>query len=187
VSFLDLRGRHADLRDVEVEIGCGNGHFLSEYAARRPGAHLIGVDIKKKRCVKAAEKASKRKLTNVSVECVNAEEFIRDIPPGSVDAFHIYFPDPWPKSKHRKRRFLSRANLAALHARLKPGGRIFFGTDFLDYYVQAKLLFILHGGFTLSADPVPGEAFSSIFSRKTEAKRKTARFVSAAAAAQPTM
>ena len=185
VTFPELRGRHGDFGSVEVEIGCGNGHFLSRYAERHSSTLLIGVEIKKRRCLKTEEKVRKRGLSNVSVVTGNAEEFIRGIPPGSVDAFHIYFPDPWPKTKHRKRRFLSRENLAIIHACLKPGGRVYFGTDFFDYYVQAKLLFILHGGFLLTGlESVPEEAFSSIYSKKSESKRKAVHLISAAA--QPT-
>jgi tRNA (guanine-N7-)-methyltransferase len=179
VTFLELRDRHADFRTLEVEIGCGNGHFLSAYAGLHPDTLFIGVEIKTKRCLKTEEKVRKRNLANVVVAHANAEEFIRGIPPSAVDAFHIYFPDPWPKTKHRKRRFLSRENLGVIHACLKPGGRVYVGTDFMDYYVQAKLLFILHGGFDLPADPVPEEAFASIFSRKSAVKKKNVHLISA--------
>jgi tRNA (guanine-N7-)-methyltransferase len=187
VTFLEVLDRSPGYGRVEIEIGCGNGHFLSEYGARRPETLLIGVDIKKKRCLKAEEKARKRNLGNVSVALSNAEAFIRGIPRGAVDAFHIYFPDPWPKSKHRKRRFLSRENLLVIHRCLKPGGCVFFGTDFFDYYVQAKLLLILHGGFSFAAGPVPEEAFASIYSKKTAVKEKSVHLISVVAQAQPTI
>jgi tRNA (guanine-N7-)-methyltransferase len=164
---------------VEVEIGCGNGHFLAEYGARNPGKRLIGVELKGRRCRKAEEKAQKRGLGNVSIVHGAAEGFLKDLPPSTVDAFHLYFPDPWPKARHRKRRFLCRENLGLLHSRLKAGGRIFFGSDFFDYYIQAKVLVLLHGGFRLISDPVPEEAFVSIYSAKSSKQSKRVHLIAA--------
>ncbi len=164
---------------IEVEIGCGNGHFLAEYGARNPGTRLIGVELKGRRCRKAEEKAQKRGLDNVSIMHGAAEGFLKGLPPCAVDAFHIYFPDPWPKARHRKRRFLCRENVSLLHSRLRSGGRIFFGTDFFDYYVQAKVLFLLHGGFSLIPDPVPQEAFASIYSAKSSKASKDVHLITA--------
>jgi tRNA (guanine-N7-)-methyltransferase len=164
---------------LEIEIGCGNGHFLAEYASRNPGTRLIGVDIKEKRCLKAEEKARKRGLSNVVIVRAGAEGFLRDIPGASVDAYHLYFLDPGPKSRHRKRRFFTAETLSLIHGTLKPGGRIFFSTDFFDYYVQAKILLLAHGGFSLVLEQAPEEAFLSVFSRKYEAARKPVRLITA--------
>ncbi len=156
----------------EVEIGCGNGQFLSEYAQDRRDTLLVGIDIKKKRCLKARQKAERRGLGNVEVIHTSAESFVARLPPASVDAFHIYFPDPWPKARHRKRRLFTMESLRELHRRLKDGGRLHFGTDFFDYYLQAKVLVALHGGFALSDDPGPEAALSSAFGRKYVDARK---------------
>jgi tRNA (guanine-N7-)-methyltransferase len=179
VTFTELRSLHSDLPRVEVEIGCGNGHFLAEYAPRNPRTFLIGVEVKSKRCAKAREKADKRGLANVTIIRATAEGFIQDIPASSIDAFHIYFPDPWPKSRHRKRRFVSGVNLDRLHACLARGGRIFFSTDFFDYYVQVKILLLAHGGFLLMENPIPEEAFTSIYSRKSVKAKKTIQYIAA--------
>jgi tRNA (guanine-N7-)-methyltransferase len=179
VTFTELRSLHSDLPRVEIEIGCGNGHFLAEYAPRNPRTLLIGVEVKRKRCAKAREKVDKRALANVTIVQAAAEEFIQDIPDSSIDAFHIYFPDPWPKSRHRKRRFLSGDNLSRMHTCLGRGGRIFFSTDFFDYYVQAKVLLLAHGGFMLAENQLPEEAFTSIYSRKFMKASKTIQFIAA--------
>jgi tRNA (guanine-N7-)-methyltransferase len=169
----------AAARACEVEIGCGNGHFLCAYAAENPGTLLIGIDIKEKRCLKAREKMEKRGLRNVSIVQGNAEAFLRDLPPGSVDAFHIYFPDPWPKSRHRKRRFFTMETLQAMHGRLRAGGRLYFGTDFFDYYIQAKVLVALHRGFQLSGAPLPQAVLSSIYGQKARGEKKAVHLFSA--------
>ncbi|HVP18904.1 MAG TPA: methyltransferase domain-containing protein, partial [Spirochaetia bacterium] len=75
------------LGSVEVEIGCGNGHFLCEYAAGRPGTTLVGIDIKKKRCIKAREKAERRGHRNILIVNASAEKILSELPRGSVDAF----------------------------------------------------------------------------------------------------
>ena len=157
---------------VEIEIGCGNGHFLAEYAGRVPSVSLVGIDIKAKRCLKAREKAGKRGLANVTIVHASAEQYLPGVPAGSVRAFHIYFPDPWPKSRHRKRRFFTMEKLLLLHALLAAGGRLYFGTDFFDYYIQAKVLVALHGGFDLSPEPAPPEVLQSIYARKSMTREK---------------
>lgn len=166
MTLAEIVRDHPHPGGVEVEIGCGNGHFIVEYAAHRPRTLLVGVELKDKRCRKAREKAERRGLGNVVIVRDGAEGFIREIPAGTVDAFHLYFPDPWPKSRHRKRRFFAMDNLRWLHDGLRPGGRLWFATDFFDYYVQAKVLVLAHGGFRLDDAAVPWEAFTSIYSRK---------------------
>ena len=160
-----LTGRGAGGR-CEVEIGCGNGHFLAAYAQERRDTLLVGVDIKKKRCLKARQKAERRGLDNIQVLHTSAESFLARLPPDSIDAFHIYFPDPWPKARHRKRRLFTMESLRELHSRLKEGGRLYFGTDFFDYYLQAKVLVALHEGFRLREEPGPQAALSSAFGQK---------------------
>ena len=166
-------------RRVEIEIGCGNGHFLCDYGARNADALLLGIDLKKKRSLKAREKAAKRGLSNVFVIQGSAEETFDALPFSSVDAFHIYFPDPWPKSRHRKRRFFTMDKLNAMHDRLKDGGKIYFGTDFFDYYMQAKVLVVLHSGFSLADEPAPPEVLSSLYGQRFAEARKAIHLFSA--------
>jgi tRNA (guanine-N(7)-)-methyltransferase len=169
----------------EVEIGCGNGHFLASYAASRPETLLIGIDIKARRCSRAREKVEKRGLANVQILHVAAEVFLNDLPPCSVDAFHIYFPDPWPKSRHRKRRFFTMETLRTMHARLRDGGRVYFGTDFFDYYLQAKVLLALHGGFRIDDGTAPEAVLTSIYGQRFIEERKTIRIFSAVRTSSP--
>jgi len=163
----------------EVEIGCGNGHFLAAYAADRRDTLLVGIDLKAHRCRRAQEKADKRGFSHVHILQGAAEGFIRDLPPSCVDAFHIYFPDPWPKSRHRKRRFFTMENLQVMAERLRPGGRLHFGTDFLDYYLQAKVLVALHPWLELTAEPAPEAVLSSIYGQRFVEEEKTIRIFTA--------
>jgi tRNA (guanine-N7-)-methyltransferase len=176
-----LRGLLSRIREggCEIEIGCGNGHFLTAYAAGKPDAFFIGIDVKAKRCQKAREKAEKHGLSNVAVLQGPAEAFLRDIPPLSISAFHIYFPDPWPKSRHRKRRFFTMETLRVMHERLHDGGRLCFGTDFFDYFIQAKVLVALHGGFRITDEPAPEAVLSSLYGQRFVGERKDIRVFSA--------
>ena len=151
---------------LEVEIGCGNGHFIVEYAGKNPERFLLGVELKNQRCLKAARKAEHRRLENVAILHGKAEELLALLPPGGVAGFHLYFPDPWPKTKHRRRRFLRMPNLDLLAGLLQPGGRIHFCSDVFDYALQARILFILHPAYRLSPhEPLP-EALVSVFGRR---------------------
>lgn len=151
---------------LEIEIGSGNGHFLAQYGRDRSHTLLVGVDLKPQRCEKAALKAERLGLAHVLVVCGRAEQLLDSLAPASVDAFHMYFPDPWPKSRHRRRRFVRAPQLDTLHDRLRPGGLLYFATDFFDYYVQVKLLLLAHGGFALEPATPPPEAFVSVFGKR---------------------
>jgi tRNA (guanine-N7-)-methyltransferase len=179
VTLQDLLAGRSPGEACEVEIGCGNGHFITAYAADRPATLLVGIDIKDRRCRKAREKAERRGLANVAIVRGAAELFLRDLPPGCVDAFHIYFPDPWPKSRHRKRRFFTMVTLAVMHGRLRANGRIHFGTDFFDYYMQAKVIVAAHGGFRFTAEPAPHAVLSSLYGRKFVQADKAIRLFTA--------
>jgi tRNA G46 methylase TrmB len=158
--------RRAPGQPLEVEIGCGNGHFLEQYCSLHPQVLYLGVELKHERCLKACRKIERRALEHAHVVEGEAEEVIRRLPAGVVDTFHLYFPDPWPKSRHRRRRFLRMGNLEAMVRALALGGRVLFTTDFFDYYLQAKVLFGLHPDLAPGADTVPEGAFVSVFGRR---------------------
>ncbi len=148
---------------LEVEIGCGNGIFLADYAAARPDRVCVGIDLKQRRCEKAQRKLQRRGLSNAFVINGRAEEVIDRLPPGSVHAFHLYFPDPWPKARHRRRRLLRGGVLDRMVNALAAGGRILFATDFLDYHVQARVLFACHPALQLDDAAAPRGADRSTF------------------------
>ena len=153
-------------RKIEIEIGCGNGHFITQYAHRNPDRFFLGVEIKKQRCIKTLTKVEREKLQNVKIIHGHAEDFIEKIPSGTIEKIHIYFPDPWPKNRHRKRRLLRYPILEKFSRILVKGGKIYFVTDFLDYYIQTKILFIKHPCFSLSREELPQNVFDSIYAQK---------------------
>jgi tRNA (guanine-N7-)-methyltransferase len=102
------------------------------------------------------------------------------LPAGAVSAYHIYFPDPWPKSRHRRRRFVRLEMLRLLHRTLKRGGAVLFATDFFDYYVQAKILLAFHGGFTMLDRLPPAELNVSLFNQRFLQAGKEIFFTTAA-------
>ena len=138
---------------VELEVGSGSGQFLAAHCAANPATLTIGTEIKLERCRKAARKLAAAGVRNGLIFRGRAEEVICRLPPAALDAVHIYFPDPWPKRRHRRRRLLRRGVVDELVVRLRPGGAIYLVTDFFDYYLQAEVLFLLHPDLELSRDP----------------------------------
>lgn len=150
---------------LEVEIGMGGGHFLAEYARKHPSTLFLGIERKRHRVVRALRKVENAALTNVRVVMGDAENVVELLGAGSVAAFHLYFLDPWPKNRHRKRRLLRQRFVSLLFERLEPGGRILFATDMLDYLMQAKVLFLLCGATSVDPEP-PEETHLSVYSTR---------------------
>ena len=130
-DFKELFGRD----HTEVEIGFCSGHFLSEYANSKPDTGFLGIEYSRKFFLRG-EKNLKRRLNqdNVRIVCFEAIAVMRELVPFySLDAIHIYFPDPWPKKKHHKFRTVRFENLIMLRNRLKKGGKLFIATDHPEY------------------------------------------------------
>ncbi|OGW72680.1 MAG: tRNA (guanosine(46)-N7)-methyltransferase TrmB [Omnitrophica bacterium GWA2_52_12] len=122
-------------RPFEMEIGCGKGRFIMARAERHPEINFLALDIASKWLKIGQERAVKKGLANLKFLPAEAREILRDhIPAGRVSQFHIYFPDPWPKRKHQRRRVLSEEVLRMLYERLAPAGRVLISTDFSGYF-----------------------------------------------------
>ena len=123
----------------EVEIGCGKGKFLLARAEENPKTFFIGIDKAGKWMKKSAARLEKKRLNNLKFIKGDVREVLEKIiPKKSVDVFHIYFPDPWPKRRHNKRRTLDGDFFLLLHERLKSKGLIEIATDYLDYFNAIK-------------------------------------------------
>lgn len=129
---------------VEIEIGSGKGGFMIDYAKKHPDCSLLGSEWDASWAHYAAQRLVKHKVTdNATMLRSDIFYFLRDrVPEGSVDAFHMYFPDPWPKKRHHKNRLLRPDFLAQVARCLKPGKRIFYwGTDHAEYNEVAQEIF----------------------------------------------
>ncbi|MEM0924951.1 MAG: tRNA (guanosine(46)-N7)-methyltransferase TrmB [Planctomycetota bacterium] len=120
---------------LEIEIGSGKGLFLSNAAIRRPENNYLGIEIVRKYAKHAAARLRKKSVTNAKMVAGNAELlFGGPIPAESLEAVHVYFPDPWWKKRHRKRRVVNERSILNYYDALRPGGRFHFWTDVLDYF-----------------------------------------------------
>lgn len=136
VDFCDILGRCAP---VHIEIGSGKGTFLVNHAKSRPDVNLIGIERANRYFRFTVDRLGRWNLANVRIIRTDAAKFIAEIvPDSSVDCFHVYFPDPWPKKRHHKRRFLNLANIDNLIRCLKPAGSIRIATDHTEYFEQIK-------------------------------------------------
>jgi tRNA (guanine-N7-)-methyltransferase len=129
---LPLASREVFGSDVplEVELGVGKGLFLLDWAVAHPNVGLVGVERVRKYMKVAALRAARRGLVNVRLVHTTAEDLLfRCLTEGSLAAAHVYFPDPWPKKRHHKRRFFRPANVARLADVLVPGGLLRVKTD----------------------------------------------------------
>jgi len=129
-------------RPLEVDVGCGKGRFLIARAKAHPETDFLGIERLLMRLRKVAKKTTRAGLSNVyllRIEASYAIEYL--LPPLSVNTFYIFFPDPWPKRRHHKRRMFTPAFLDALHKTLRPGGRVHVATDHLGYMERIAELF----------------------------------------------
>jgi tRNA (guanine-N7-)-methyltransferase len=153
VSWPELFG---DDRPVELEVGSGKGLFLANAGAARPDRNFLGVELSRKYARRAAERVAKARLLNVRVARGDARRFLaRLVPASSVEAIHIYFPDPWWKARHKKRRVFCETFVADVERALRPGGDFHIATDVEDYFAVMQDLMAAHPAFAPLPPPAP--------------------------------
>ena len=127
---------------LEIELGCGDASFLLHYAKAHPGRNFIGVERLGGRIRKLDRKGRRASLTNLRGVRIESGYFLEYlVPPKSATALHIYFPDPWPKRKHLKNRFINERFPAIAERVLQPGGIVYLRTDHADYFEQMESVF----------------------------------------------
>lgn len=129
----DPRALKPDAREIWLEIGFGGGEHMAGQAARDPDLLIIGVEPFLNGVASALRHVQEADLTNVKVHQGDAREVAGRLPGGCLDRIFILFPDPWPKSRHHKRRIIQAEFLVELHRLLKPGGALRFATDWAAY------------------------------------------------------
>ncbi len=177
VDFSDIFGRRAP---VHIEIGSGKGIFLVNQAKSRPDVNLIGIEWAGRYYRFAVDRIGRWNLVNVRIIRTDAAYFLAEfIPDSSVDCFHFYFPDPWPKKRHHKRRFFNAANTDNLIRCLKPAGTIRIVTDYEEYFEQIKAVLSARAEQLQEIDFLPtdgagiGEWVGSNFERKYLKENRT--------------
>lgn len=134
IDFDILFGRSAP---VEMEVGSGKGTFILEEAKAFPEKNFFGIEWANKYYKHGVDRIGRWGILNVRLMRTDAATFIAEhVRDKSVNMFHLYFPDPWPKKRHNKRRFFTDENLAQLLRILKPHGVINVATDHKDYFQQ---------------------------------------------------
>ncbi len=120
---------------LEIEIGSGKGTFLVQQAVLQPETNFLGIEWTREFWLYAADRIRRRALPNVRLLHADATEFLRHrVPDACARAIHLYFPDPWPKARHHKRRSLTDRLLEDTHRALVPGGELRVVTDHDDYW-----------------------------------------------------
>ena len=140
---------------VELEVGSGKGLFLANAATANPGHNFLGIELARKYARHAAERVAKRNLVNVRVIAGDARLFLaRYVPPSSLRTVHVYFPDPWWKARHKKRRVFGASLVADIERALVPGGELRVATDVLEYFGVIRSLVTSSPRF--QEEPAPG-------------------------------
>jgi len=143
-------------RPVEIEIGTGKGTFLLERARARPEVNFLGIEYARPYCYYAADRFRRHGLTNVRMLHADAGHFFKIcLPSESLLRVHIYFPDPWPKRRHHRRRLFRPPFLADIRRVLCVGGLLIIVTDHMGYFDQIRNV-LAACGEGLATIPMPG-------------------------------
>lgn len=158
---------------LELEIGSGKGTFLVQQAALQSDTNFLGIEWATEFWRYAADRSRRRAIANVRILRADATQFIRHwMPDGSVRTIHLYFSDPWPKSRHHKRRVIQDESLAQFHRVLGPGGQLRIVTDHENLWkwdlalVERHADLFTRGEFIAPPSAGEGEFVGTNFERK---------------------
>jgi tRNA (guanine-N7-)-methyltransferase len=166
VERLDLACLFANQQLLEVELGSGDGSFLAQFAALHPERNFIGIERLLGRLRKLERKGQRLNLANLRLLRIEASYFLEWLlPPRSIHALHVYFPDPWPKRKHQRHRLINeRFPKLAGHA-LAAGGAVYLRTDDADYFSRMTKAFAACPSFKQVPTPEALAAVMTDFER----------------------
>jgi len=136
---LDWALLYGNENPVELEIGIGKGTFLLDQAVARPGVNFFGIEWARWFWRYASDRLRRHNCLNARTVRAEASYLLTEfVPAGSVSVVHIYFPDPWPKARHHKRRLIQPKFMPVVQHVLKDGGRLQIVTDHLEYFEQIE-------------------------------------------------
>jgi tRNA (guanine-N7-)-methyltransferase len=180
VDTLDWRRVFGREGRVEVEIGIGKGRFLLACAAARPEVLHFGIEWSNEYLRLVETRAERAGLENVRFVRADATDLVRRaIPEGSVSTYYVFYPDPWPKKRHHKRRFLQAPNVDALARTLVPSGWLHVATDHDDYWSVIEPLIDAHTAFVREPEfggpefPLPVDGALTNFEAKYEVQGRS--------------
>lgn len=156
LDFSKVFGR--DPGRLEIDLGSGKGRFLMARAAAHPETSFLGIDRQLLRIEKVERKSERLGLKNVRLIYVEADYAVRFmIPENSVAVYYIFFPDPWPKSRHHSRRLFNNSFIHALAQTMHEGGVVNIATDHLEYFREIKDVFSQNQSYTETTPFIPCE------------------------------
>lgn len=158
-------------RPLEVELGSGDGSFMAKWAALKPERNFLGVERLLGRLRKLDRKAQRAGLANLRLMRIEAAYFLEFLLPlKSVTSMHLYFPDPWPKRKHRKNRLVNERFPELVSRVLVADGVMYLRTDDLDYFSQMREVFAADKRFVEVETPAELMAVITDFERGFQAR-----------------
>jgi tRNA (guanine-N7-)-methyltransferase len=132
---IDWQALFGNDRPVEIEVGMGKGQFLLMSALQRPEVNFFGIEVVRKYQLYATTRCAIRQLANVRTTCADARWVLHFfVPAESVQAVHVYFPDPWWKARHKKRRLFNTEFVYDVARILQPAGQLLLATDVEEYF-----------------------------------------------------
>jgi len=166
VERLDLAQLFPQPQPLEVELGSGDGSFLAAYAKLHPEKNFVGVERLLGRIRKTDRKGRRAGLTNLRGVRIESTYFLEYLLPAhAAAAIHVYFPDPWPKRKHRRHRLINERFPELARLALAPGGVVYLRTDDADYFEQMTLVFAASAHFRALETPAELSAVTTDFER----------------------
>ena len=162
LNLAALFGRSAP---VEIDVGCGDGAFLTALAASHPERDFLGIERLAGRVGSFCRKAARLQLANARILHIDATYALAHfIPPASIRTVHLLFPDPWPKRRHHRRRAVTDAFVAAVHRVLAPDGLFHIATDHPEYFAAIEGLISSRFKFMPTESAFPQSTFEQRFS-----------------------
>jgi tRNA (guanine-N7-)-methyltransferase len=170
----DLRALFPNVHDVRLESGFGGGEHLIAEAERHPRTGFIGIEPFINGMAKALAAIDERKLENIRLHHGDATDMLAWLPAASLVRFDLLYPDPWPKRRHWKRRFVQDNSVSSIARIVRPGGEFRFASDIPDYVAWTLIRLLRSPDFTWTAEQADDwrQPWPDFSSTRYEAKAK---------------